>query len=481
MGIERQIPHSVKAFDRDNCDFLTDDRDDDFSDFAAAPEPKGPYWLLRRRIRGYLDGAFARGKPDHEWSSDQFHRATQSKNGRTAKHIRKVFPIFRRLTPAYEFEMIRVGRSFKWLVRKKGEAVGDYSRMQASRRLAAWIRGRVAKEGAIILDKRSIYDFCEETGADLVLSAGAFEKLTALHGLTVRRWFGSGPGNNFRFRISPPHFSEGVLPNGRKNITIAPSGGLTGENSNGLAAVGGSGRQESRSHVGGAPARGPSKPALKIGPVFVSVTRIERFAAYLALGPLRACHYDNAKVEWRFAHARNFARQALGEGRAAVDIVKAWKNAVLSVHQDEVDELKTEARNPALTVFRAVQELAKTGRSRREEWGRFFASPIEGKAERERASAEFRALRSQKAEESRLASESGGVNFARPCTLNAPVQYAKPNDIPLSITRPLASAEKLVAFLKEKGIPMTSFRSMPQSMRVSYLKMSEAGPEGPAS
>ena len=306
---------------------------------AIGREPDGPLIKTRIRIAAYLRGCFARGAIYTLWNPEKFARATLSKNPISAKHVRRAWPLFRELSQSFRFELVRVGRSNKWRVEPL-EPVQPKPRTpqprpdQIAYRLSRYIRAAVKAARFAYVNRGFLATFCKSAGATMDEALAALEVVKVGGAVRV--------GTGFESRFSLPHFSQAVSSEHSSEI-----------------------RNIKKPRARGAP--------FEILGRMVSGAKLAALAAWLATGPMRAEIWDNCRVKWRFAHARNFALAALRAGHDKAAILSAWRKGVRLSHADAVDCLETGSREPSAAVAYARRALPSG--SAVENWRAWLAGP----------------------------------------------------------------------------------------------------------
>ena len=287
---------------------------------------------MRRRIHGYLDASFSRGADYIIWNAERFARCTQSRNPRTMKHVQKVWPQFRKLSLAYNFQLIRLGRSFRWKIRpcQNERCSIESAAVHVRPRFLAYVAAAARRNPGVTVNPTFCRRFSLTTGIPRAAVLPLVDGLRTIPGFELRRRRRHGL---LTVRVSPPHFDERMLPSGDKMIV----------------------RRE------------PGSPCFAVSPRWISGKRIASLASWLALHPLRDVHYDNCKAAWSYPHARNFALKSLQLGHEKDRIIAAYAAGVLQQHCDAVDHLETAPKAPAPAVAYARRWL-KDGRSPGQRW-----------------------------------------------------------------------------------------------------------------
>jgi len=406
---------------------------------ARLPEPPGPMLELRRRMMGYLFGCFGRGARYMLWSHEKFSRATRCHRARSAKHIARAWGVFRRLSPNFDFALVRVGRSFHWRVMLKHRSpLPAMSNAEVRRRLAAYIAAAQRAKGArrVVVGEAFLEAFAKASGVPISRVRQCAKPLITASGFPLP---------------SPPHFPHGdSSASQRKDL-----------------------RQ---------PGRRPAPAPFFISGRWVSQHRLLRLACVLALGPLREVHAGYARVRWRMAHARGYAFRALVAGHQAGPIIRAYAAGVRRSHADAVDcgESGTDpAREPSAAVAYAAAGLAD-GQTPAARWAAFFATARETRkplciTRPARENAGMKSATAAALLGAKHACEVGQPLYSADCK-NIPGKNAAllalPNFLPrnLNFSLPPADAgQRLLGYLRGRGISWDTFSALPWAHKESLV------------
>lgn len=256
--------------------------------------------------------------------------------------------------------------------------------------------------------------FCKAAGATMD------EALAALAGVKVAGAVRAGEG--FETRFSLPHFSQVVSSEHSSEI-----------------------RNKQKPRARGAP--------LEILGRWVSGAKLAALACYLARGPMRGEHWDNCRVSWRFAHARNFALAALRAGHDKAAILTAWRKGVRLSHADAVDCLETGQREPSAAV--AYARKALPGGPAVENWRAWLSGP------------DLREVRAAEARETARAARS------RPdlAPISTPAPTPPPQPAPAADLGDMAA--RLRAWVSAR-MPWAEFVALPFALQRDFFARFEA-------
>ena len=328
------------------------------------------------RINGYLNGLWRDGCTWWIWDKHKFAAATKKpRKGSswesrplTASYLEKVFRVFRRrYADLYDFERVRVGRSWRWKVILR-DAPKGLSVHQVTVRLAGYARQAALQKGSAHVDRLFLERFAKTAGLPLSMCETAAKKLRRIRGCRLRRR-GSGNGKKLVVSLlqsSPRHSS----PYGEKRIENSGRQGAHHPQADPAAPTAQPMEKEKR-----LAAWCLEKAPIPAGGRYVRPQRLAAKAACLAFGPMRDLHAESPRVLWRMAHARNFAYRQLRDGHSEAAILEAWRHGLRLSSYDAVAAGDDAPRQPSATVVYAVQFIARDRRTRDERWRDFFAQP----------------------------------------------------------------------------------------------------------
>lgn len=412
METTRLHPPAVKRFDGNNSTNLSRRKTD------------GRTVVLFIRIRGYLRGCFLRGAGRMKykiWNKHQFAKTS----GYSVKHLERMFPHFATWCDEFYYERVRLGRANRVKVTQNFGVKGEVPGGEIRARLVGAILAVQRKIQVAHVDGQFLRKFCGMSKLPRAGVAVVWSQLTTLPGLDCR-WRGRGRGRKFvvarkneNSSSSHPQTSPGLSsPTGRRDQKLcaaAQSGSQADRELATLAqrADGDDPQGDSpRVSAGNPPAKPPDStrhesrrnpsffrpesdlPPLQICGRWISSRRLFAKAVWLAVDPLKKLHAGCERVEWRFAHARNFAFEALTLGYAWPAIVAAWAAGVRESHEDALDADRlpgggyASQRPPSAAKVYAIRAL-RTADNRPAEvrWQEFFAAPYAPRVKTPRAAA----------------------------------------------------------------------------------------------
>ena len=477
--------------------------------------------ILFIRILGYLLGVWEKGQGNTKyffWDKHRFSRKSMQPGGihpgYSVKHLERMFPRFQVWCTQFQFERVRLGRSWRIKVTPNLGVRGPVKGSEIHARLKGAIEKMADLAGVAHVDREFLRKFCAISRLPREAVAIIWAQLRPLPGYRCR-WRGKGSGRKFvvfrlsqNFTPSHPRSSRGISsPTGRReekqsaasasgqasqaDRALAPlaTGRSGGESSWGIR-PGGNGppaqvsdrlppeeieaahdptgpptREKSKTRRGFHRAKTVLEP-LQICGRFVSRYRLLAKAAWVAYGPCQEIHAEFDRVVWRFPHPRNFAFFALCKGFAADVVIAAWRSGVRESHEDalDVDRLPgggyLSQREPSAAQVYAWRELQRDQRTDEERWREFFAQPY--------TPAPRRSAAEPAAEETRTRKPQERETRARLHDLRAATAPPTPLESRWAIEAEGAGAWKHVTIekaLASRGLSVAQFMALPRRER----------------
>lgn len=477
--------------------------------------PSGVKWFSAKRRKIF------RGKKRDKRTANLFYRLTQYARGCfeegahyklqselvssftnttkfTLKHVQRQFANFRRNTTEFEFERVRIGRSWQVKILVAGDVESGVRMPEVTARLRGYIAATLKIYGCARVDLVFLRRFCETTGLPAEMAKISWERLRKFAGFRSR-WRGEGGGRKFLiFRTSsPPQTSGGIgFPSERKieNSQPANAGSRTNEERP-VAGHDGHGwgtegfrastptdpdpLSKSPEAPGGTPSFAPRKtmahPLHVCGRVITNNT-LRPKAQWIAFVACKPLHLRFDRVRFRAAHALNFALGSLRLGHRAENIVAAYREGLETSHDNALDTDRLPGggyafqREPSETVVKAAGILhRKDPREIEARWADFFAAPrtpttrpkVSGSVNFARA--DLAAPKTARSDRRSSNAENGAVSSSARLTpkeaaerlAELRVKIARPKPAPgeaAGITQ-----NELMGFLRTRGITMIEY------------------------
>ena len=373
------------------------------------------FWLLN----GYLRCAFERNAPYH--LAAEIVARWARRNGLSEKHaVERVFPEFRRWSVDFQFEKIRLGKTWQWKITPRDHGaitVPGVERGELRARLVGAIRVCLAKSGTAHVDTEFLRKFSALSQLPLAALLAVRDEIRTLTGAAIK-WTGTGEGKKLvvyavagagQNKVSDPQTCDSLnAPSGRRNQKTgagAPGPEESPRRSAPPPQPGGrAGEGNFPAEVANSPPEGRSagKPAgpppvfarfaalrpRQFGGRWQSPRKVFAKAMGLAHAELRPIHAEFPRVAWVQAHAVNFAFEALWLGYASAVVVRCWREGVRRSHADAVDADGAAGyvggvRPPSAAKAYAVEAIRKTDTLTPDErWAAFYNKPRSADARR---------------------------------------------------------------------------------------------------